>query len=151
MMIWALLPLFLEATWVSPVASTSVQAAFVPTEAYGSGHRGIDLSAEPGFPIRAVANGRVALAGPVAGKPVVVLVVDDPEVGSVRVTYEPVSPAVKAGDFVRAGQQIGNLSATGGHCGSPPHSQHLGLKQNARYLNPTLNLGSGRIVLKPLG
>jgi len=151
MMIWALLPLLLGATWVSPVATTSLQAAFVPAEAYGSGHRGIDLSAEPGFPIRAVANGRVALAGPVAGKPVVVLVVDDPEVGQVRVTYEPVNPAVKTGDLVRAGQQIGNLAATGGHCGRPPHCLHLGLKQNGRYLNPTLYLGSGRIVLKPLG
>jgi murein DD-endopeptidase MepM/ murein hydrolase activator NlpD len=151
MTIWALLPLLLGATWVSPVATTSLQAAFMPAEAYGSGHRGIDLSAEPGSPIRAVAHGRVALAGPVAGKPVVVLVVDDPGIGQVRVTYEPVNPAVKAGDLVWVGQQIGNLAGTGGHCGRPPHCLHLGLKQNGRYLNPTVYLGSGRIVLKPLG
>ena len=149
-MIWALLPLLLGATWVSPVASTSLQAVFVPTEAYGSGHRGIDLSAQPGSPIRAVADGRVALAGPVAGKPVVVLVVDDPAVGHIRVTYEPVNPAVKVGDLVRAGQQIGILAGTGGHCGRPPHCLHLGLKQSGRYLNPTGFLGSGRVVLKPL-
>ena len=150
MMIWALLPLLLGATWVSPVASTSLQAVFVPAEAYGSGHRGIDLSAQPGSPIRAVADGRVALAGPVAGKPVVVLVVDDPAVGHIRVTYEPVNPAVKVGDLVRAGQQIGILAGTGGHCGRPPHCLHLGLKQSGRYLNPTGFLGSGRVVLKPL-
>jgi murein DD-endopeptidase MepM/ murein hydrolase activator NlpD len=149
-MIWALLPLLLGATWVSPVASTSLQAVFVPAEAYGSGHRGIDLSAQPGSPIRAVADGRVALAGPVAGKPVVVLVVDDPAVGHIRVTYEPVNPAVKVGDLVRAGQQIGILAGTGGHCGRPPHCLHLGLKQSGRYLNPTGFLGSGRVVLKPL-
>jgi murein DD-endopeptidase MepM/ murein hydrolase activator NlpD len=150
MMIWALLPLLLGATWVSPVASTSLQAVFVPAEAYGSGHRGIDLSAQPGSPIRAVADGRVALAGPVAGKPVVVLVVDDPAVGHIRVTFEPVNPAVKVGDLVRAGQQIGILAGTGGHCGRPPHCLHLGLKQSGRYLNPTGFLGSGRVVLKPL-
>ena len=149
-MIWALLPLLLGATWVSPVASTSLQAVFVPAEAFGSGHRGIDLSAQPGSPIRAVADGRVALAGPVAGKPVVVLVVDDPAVGHIRVTYEPVNPAVKVGDLVRAGQQIGILAGTGGHCGRPPHCLHLGLKQSGRYLNPTGFLGSGRVVLKPL-
>ena len=149
-MIWALLPLLLGATWVSPVASTSLQAVFVPAEAYGSGHRGIDLSAQPGSPIRAVADGRVALADPVAGKPVVVLVVDDPAVGHIRVTYEPVNPAVKVGDLVRAGQQIGILAGTGGHCGRPPHCLHLGLKQSGRYLNPTGFLGSGRVVLKPL-
>ena len=149
-MIWALLPLLLGATWVSPVASTSLQAVFVPAEAYGSGHRGIDLSAQPGSPIRAVADGRVALAGPVAGKPVVVLVVDDPAVGHIRVTYEPVNPAVKVGDLVRAGQQIGILAGTGGHCGRPPHCLHLGLKQSGRYLNPTGFLGSGRVVLKQL-
>ena len=149
-MIWALLPLLLGATWVSPVASTSLQAVFVPAEAYGSGHRGIDLSAQPGSPIRAVADGRVALAGPVAGKPVVVLVVDDPAVGHIRVTYEPVNPAVKVGDLVRAGQQIGILAGTGGHCGRPPHCLHLGLKQSGHYLNPTGFLGSGRVVLKPL-
>ena len=149
-MIWALLPLLLGATWVSPVASTSLQAVFVPAEAYGSGHRGIDLSAQPGSPIRAVADGRVALAGPVAGKPVVVLVVDDPAVGHIRVTYEPVNPAVKVGDLLRAGQQIATLAGTGGHCGRPPHCLHLGLKQSGRYLNPTGFLGSGRVVLKPL-
>ena len=150
-MIWALLPLLLGATWVSPVATTSVQASFVPAEAYGSGHRGLDLTAQPGSSIRAVADGRVALARLVAGKPVMVLVVDDPASGQIRVTYEPVDPTVAAGELVRAGQLIGTLAGSGGHCGKPPHCLHLGIKKNGKYLNPTGFLGSGRIILKPLG
>lgn len=150
MMIWAVLPLLVSATWVSPVGFTSLQATFVPAEAYGAGHRGIDLSAQPGSPIRAVAEGRVALAGQVAGKPVVVLVVEDPDLGRLRVTYEPVSPEVSVGDLVLSGQPIGVLAGSGGHCGRAPHCVHLGIKQDGRYLNPGPFLSKGRVVLKPV-
>ncbi len=92
----------------------------------------------------------MALAGPVAGKPVIVLLVDDPDLGRVRVTYEPVIPDVEVGDLVVAGQAIGTLAATGGHCGRSPHCLHLGIKQNGRYVNPAPLLSSGRVILKPM-
>jgi len=149
MALWALLPLLSPHSWVPPVPLTAVQSGFRPAEAYGSGHRGIDLSAEPGAPVRAVADATVALAGPVAGKPVIVLIVDDPVLGRVRVTFEPVAPEVEVGDPVLAGQRIGSLAATGGHCGRHPHCLHLGIKRDGRYLNPAPFIGPERVVLKP--
>lgn len=150
MSIWALLPLVAGAFWVSPVPLASVQVDFRPAEAYGSGHRGIDLLAGPGTAVRAVAEGTVALAGSVAGKPVVVLLVDEPSLGRVRVTYEPVLAEVEVGDLVTAGERIGTLARQGGHCGRHPHCLHLGIKHSGQYLNPAPFLSSGRVALKPL-
>lgn len=151
MAIWPLLPLLAGPAWAPPVASAAVQAAFSPAAAYGSGHRGIDLEAQPGTAVRAVAEATVALARPVAGKPVLVLVVEHPDLGRLRVTYEPVLPDVEPGDRVLAGQPIGTLAPAGGHCGREPHCLHLGVKHEGRYLNPAAFLGSGRVVLKPVG
>jgi len=149
MTIWILLPLLATAPWVSPVPLAFVQADFSPAAAYGSGHRGVDLTAVPGAPVRAVAEATVALAGPVAGKPVIVLIVDDPVLGRVRVTYEPVVPHIEVGDLVTPGQIIGTLAGSGGHCGRTPHCLHLGIKQSGRYVNPAPLIDSGRVVLKP--
>ena len=150
MAIWALLPLLAGPAWAPPVASPTVQAAFSPAAAYGSGHRGIDLEARPGALVRAVTDATVALARPVAGKPVLVLVVAHPDLGRLRVTYEPVLPDVEAGDRVLAGQSIGTLARAGGHCGREPHCLHLGIKQDGRYLDPGPFLNHGQVVLKPL-
>ncbi len=150
MTLWALLPLLTTAAWVPPVPLTGVQAEFRPAAPYGSGHRGLDLAAEPGASIRAVADGTVVLARPVAGKPVVVLVIEDPDLGRLRVTYEPVLPEVSPGELVLAGQPLGTLAGEGGHCGRTPHCLHLGIKQNGHYLNPGPFLATGRVVLKPV-
>ena len=151
MLMWALFPLVAAAAWVPPVPLTSIQAGFSPAPAYGSGHRGVDLRAAPGTVVRAVADATVGLARPVAGKPVIVLIVDDPSLGRIRVTYEPVNPQVEVGDLVVAGQPIGTLAATGGHCGRTPHCLHLGLKRDGKYLNPTPLIASSRVILKPVG
>ncbi|MFD8814436.1 peptidoglycan DD-metalloendopeptidase family protein, partial [Streptomyces sp. NPDC059627] len=42
-----------------------------PATVYGPGHRGVDLAASAGEPVRAVAAGRVSYAGRVAGRGVV--------------------------------------------------------------------------------
>jgi len=150
MLMWTLLPLLTAAPWISPVPLASIQADFSPAADYGSGHRGVDLAAVPGTPVRAVTEATVALAGPVAGKPVIVLIVDDPTLGRVRVTHEPVVPNVEVGDLVMPGQRIGTLAGSGGHCGRTPHCLHLGIKHNGRYLNPAPLIASGRVVLKPV-
>jgi len=147
---WTLLPLLAATSWLSPLPASTVSADFVPAATYGSGHRGLDLSAQPGVVVRAVTEGTVALAGQVAGKPVVVLLVDDPSLGRLRVTYEPVIPDVEAGDLVLPGQQIGTLADSGGHCGRVPHCLHLGVKQSGHYLNPAGFLPGSRVVLKPV-
>ena len=88
-----------------------VQRGFAPPAlAWSSGHRGVDLVAKPGDAILAAASGTVALAGSIAGKPVVSI-----DHGSVRTTYEPVVSSVQVGERVALGQVIGVLGA-GGHC-----------------------------------
>lgn len=146
---WALLPLLAGASWLWPVPASGIRADFSPAAAYESGHRGVDLVADPGTTVRAVTAGTVALARPVAGKPVVVLLVDDPGRGRLRVTYEPVNPEVSVGDAIVRGQALGTLAGAGGHCGRAPHCLHLGIKQDGRYLDPGAFLTQGHVILKP--
>ncbi|MHC5903345.1 murein hydrolase activator EnvC family protein [Streptomyces sp. S6] len=103
-----------------------------PPTPYARGHRGVDLAAPPGTPVRAVAPGRVAFAGTVAGRGVVTLSLDsDP---GLRTTYEPVRPAVAEGDAVTAGEVIGEVAPDGAHCAVP--CLHWGLKRGGAYLDP---------------
>jgi len=116
-----------------------------PPEPWLAGHRGVDLGAEPGVPIRAAGPGVVVFAGVVAGRPVVS--VDHP--GGLRTTYEPVSPLVRAGQAVRAGTVLGTLLA--GHPGCPVAAcLHWGLRQGDAYLDPLALFGLAQVRLLPL-
>ncbi|WP_234312918.1 peptidoglycan DD-metalloendopeptidase family protein [Streptomyces seoulensis] len=55
-----------------------------PATVYAAGHRGVDLAAAPGAPVRAVAAGRVSYAGRVAGRGVVAVALAGT---SLRTTY----------------------------------------------------------------
>jgi len=116
-----------------------------PPQPWLAGHRGVDLAAPPGSPIRSAGAGVVAFAGQVAGRPVIS--VDHP--GGLRTTYEPVQPAVAAGATVAAGAPIGVLLA--GHPGCPVAAcLHWGLRRGQTYLDPLSLLGAGRVRLLPL-
>jgi murein DD-endopeptidase MepM/ murein hydrolase activator NlpD len=106
-----------------------------PATAYGRGHRGVDLTAPAGTPVRAVAPGRVSFAGRVAGRGVVSLELTGTDL---RTTYEPVRATVKKGDEVEAGEPLGTLEPTGSHCTAT--CLHWGLRRNDTYLNPLLLL-----------
>ena len=67
-----------------------------PAQRWLSGHRGVDLDAQEGSTIFAAGAGTVAFAGRVAEKNVVSI-----DHGSLRTTYEPVTPLVSAGDIVK--------------------------------------------------
>ena len=111
-----------------------VQRGFAPPAlAWASGHRGVDLVAKPGEAILAAANGTVAFAGSIAGKPVVSI-----DHGSVRTTYEPVVSTLGVGEQVALGQVIGVLGS-GGHCRG---CLHWGLREDKSYLDPLLLLGT---------
>ncbi|MFE0509209.1 murein hydrolase activator EnvC family protein [Streptomyces sp. NPDC058964] len=106
-----------------------------PATPYGPGHRGVDLAAAPGTPVRSVAAGRVSFAGRVAGRGVVSV-----ELGGtdLRTTYEPVSPSVKRGDEVAAGEVVGAVEPPVSHCAVT--CLHWGLLRGETYLDPLLLL-----------
>lgn len=97
------------------------------------GHRGVDLAAAAGEPVRAAGDGVVAFAGPVAGRGVISL----RHPGGVVTTYEPVRAEVGAGAVVRAGRIIGTVSpATVVHRSCPQTCLHWGARRDGRYIDP---------------
>ncbi len=116
-----------------------------PASTWGPGHRGIDLAAMPGQQVLAAAAGRVTHVGVIAGRGTVSVT----HVGGVRTTYEPVTPLVRRGDTVRAGQVIGVVGQRGAsHCAG---CLHFGALRGQVYLDPLVLLRPGRVVLLPLG
>ncbi|MFF7727588.1 M23 family metallopeptidase [Streptomyces sp. NPDC008001] len=105
-----------------------------PPVPWAAGHRGVDLVARAGQPVRAAAPGTVSFAGTVAGRGVVA--VTHPGTGEppLRTTYEPVDALVKQGDQVAAGQVIGTLQAGSSHCSGG--CLHWGLLRGKIYLDP---------------
>ncbi|MFJ5280343.1 peptidoglycan DD-metalloendopeptidase family protein [Streptomyces parvulus] len=104
-----------------------------PAHAYGPGHRGVDLIAADGAPVRAVAAGRVSFAGRVAGRGVVSVELADTGDPPLRTTYEPVAASVSQGDEVAAGEVLGAVEPSGSHCAS---CLHWGLLCGDVYLDP---------------
>ncbi|AQS67304.1 murein hydrolase activator EnvC [Streptomyces pactum] len=104
-----------------------------PATPYGPGHRGVDLAAVGGAPVRAVAPGRVSFAGQVAGRGVVSLELAGTGDPPLRTTYEPVAVSVKKGAEVAAGEVLGTVEPTGSHCTG---CLHWGLLRGDVYLNP---------------
>ncbi|MFE8956791.1 M23 family metallopeptidase [Streptomyces althioticus] len=105
-----------------------------PASVYGPGHRGVDLAAAPGTPVRAVADGRVSFAGRVAGKGVVSVELTGTGEPPLRTTYEPVRASVPQDAEVTAGEVIGTVEAGGSHCTAP--CVHWGLLRSEAYLDP---------------
>lgn len=114
-----------------------VRAWAPPATPYGPGHRGVDLAAPIDAPVRAVTDGRVFFAGEIAGRGVVSLELPDTGDPPLRTTYEPVTPTVRKGEKVTAGEVVGTLQLPTGHCPSAaPSCLHWGLLRGDTYLNP---------------
>jgi len=134
------------ALWQWPVGGPQgLQRAFdAPLSRYGTGHRGIDLVASPGAPVRAPADGVVSFSGVVVDRPVLSLQHGEDLVSS----FEPVAATVSVGDRVAAGQVIG-VVASGAHCAQ--RCVHFGVRRHGQYISPILFLGGlARAVLLPL-
>ena len=131
-----------------PPAALVVRPFDPPVDPYAAGHRGLDLAAAAGAPVRSLTAGRVRFAGQVAGIPVVTIGLSDDR----RVTYQPVAASVRPGDEVARGSVLGLVpigSATEGHCART--CLHVGLLRGDTYLDPTalLSVRPEPAVLKP--
>jgi murein DD-endopeptidase MepM/ murein hydrolase activator NlpD len=107
-----------------------------PAQRWGSGHRGVDLGAPVGAPVRSPADGTVSFAGVVVDRPV--LTVDHG--GGLRSSVEPVESALAAGDRVRRGQVVGVLRGRD-HC-AVGECLHWGVRRDGEYVNPLQFVGS---------
>src|SRR3954453_403543 len=121
--------------WLRPVAGPVVHPFEEPASVYAAGHRGADLAAAPGTPVRAANDGVVSFAGDVAGT----LHVTVAHAGGLRTSYSFLSSvAVRTGQTVARGDVLG---ATGGTDGTPDGDHdgsvlHLGLGVGDRYVDP---------------
>ncbi|QIP88463.1 peptidoglycan DD-metalloendopeptidase family protein [Streptomyces sp. Tu 2975] len=104
-----------------------------PSSPYGPGHRGVDLAAAAGTPVRAAASGTVSFAGSVAGRGVLTVTLTDTGDPPLRTTYEPVRPLVDEGTAVTAGQIVATVEPGASHCRG---CLHWGLRRGTQYLDP---------------
>ncbi|MDT7843642.1 murein hydrolase activator EnvC family protein [Streptomyces justiciae] len=118
-------------TWPVGVRPPVLRTWEPPPTAYARGHRGVDLAAPPGTPVRAVAAGRVSFAGRVAGKGVLSIALTGTDL---RTTYEPVRATVKKGEEVTPGEVVATVEPTGSHCTTT--CVHWGLRRGDTYLDP---------------
>lgn len=137
----------LEPRFTWPLVPTPrVTASFeAPASAYGPGHRGVDLVAEPGQTVLAAGAGVVVFAGLVASVGVVAIDHD----GGLRTTYEPVTATVAVGTRVYRGQPIGTVNP--GHPGCPAAAcLHWGVRRDGDYLDPIALIRTESVIrLKP--
>lgn len=119
-----------------------------PSPNWHRGHRGVDLAGSTGQPVYAAGPGTVVFAGVLAGRPLVSIA----HPGGLRTSYEPVQPAVRAGQRVDAGVAIGVLQDR--HVGCPAAAcLHWGAMwgpaANAGYVDPLGLLAATPLRLKP--
>jgi len=133
-----------SAVWPLQPQPRVMHAFDPPADPWGAGHRGVDLLGRAGQQVHAALAGTVSFAGTLAGRGVVVV-----DHGTTRTTYEPVDPAVDAGQAVPTGAVIGQLQGGMSHC-FPLVCLHWGLLRGEEYLDPLSLLGHGPVRLLPL-
>jgi murein DD-endopeptidase MepM/ murein hydrolase activator NlpD len=137
-----------DAVWPLEPEPDVVRGFEPPPHPWAAGHRGVDLAGVPGQSVRAALPGTVGFAGSIGGKPVVTVLH-----GGRRTTYEPVVASVEVGVVVVAGDVLGRLVPTDGHC-FPAACLHWGLIEGRSddevYLDPLTLVGGGPVRLLPL-
>jgi murein DD-endopeptidase MepM/ murein hydrolase activator NlpD len=97
--------------------------------------------------VYAAGAGTVVFAGRLADRPVVSIA----HPGGLRTTYEPVQPAVRAGQRVTAGTVLGELVAGHPGCGACLHWGAMwGPAARADYVDPLGLVVTTPVRLKPL-
>lgn len=122
-------------TYGWPVIGPVIRPFEPPPGPFGPGHRGIDIGAPAGTPVRASSSGTVAFAGKVAGE--LHVSIDHPD--GVRTSYSFLSSvAVRRGDLVPRGEVLGSTAS--GHAGVEPAHLHFGARFAGEYIDPMLLL-----------
>jgi murein DD-endopeptidase MepM/ murein hydrolase activator NlpD len=104
-----------------------VLAPFDLSSPYAAGHRGVDLGAQPGSPVRAAAGGTVTFAGRVVDATWVTV-----DHGPVRTTVGPLAAVlVQRGDRVRRGQVLGASDRAHGSA-----AVHWSARRGDSYVDP---------------
>jgi murein DD-endopeptidase MepM/ murein hydrolase activator NlpD len=117
--------------YLRPVRGAILRHYEPPPTPYAAGHRGIDMAAPVGTPVRAANDGIVAFAGPVAGR----LFVSIDHADGIRTTYSFLSAVgVKKGQSVKRGDRVG-ASGTGDGSSPEPHL-HFGARTGGDYIDP---------------
>jgi murein DD-endopeptidase MepM/ murein hydrolase activator NlpD len=131
---------------VNPVGG-GVAAGFDvgPNPFAGGQHRGADLRAAPGVPVRAACGGRVVVAGRVGSSGPLVTI----RCGRWRVTHMPMATiAVRAGAVIPRGTRLGTVGASHDHAGL-----HLGVRRDGRrfgYVDPVPLFSSPPVTPPPV-
>lgn len=104
-------------------------------------HDGVDIAAPGGTAIVAPARGRVVFVGRMGDGAEVIVLAHDNGLVSLYAHLEngPLTPTVKAGDVVEAGQRIGAVGLTGITTG---YHLHWAVYKNGEPLDPLNTLGS---------
>ena len=119
--------------WPVPVPHPIERPYIAPETAYGTGHRGIDITSTDDAVVTAPADGVVYFAGVVVNRPVLSIAHVDGVVSS----YEPVESDLPEGTTVRRGDVVGHLVR--GHCSSI--CLHFGVRLYGQYVSPLNYLG----------
>jgi murein DD-endopeptidase MepM/ murein hydrolase activator NlpD len=135
--------------WIRPVDGAVARAFSVGPDRFAAGqHRGVDLAAAPGSPVRAACGGRVSFAGRVPGGGRTVSV----RCGALIATYQHLGGvAVARGQVVMPGGRIGRIGRAG--AAAPRPHVHLGARVAAtgQYRDPlALLAGAPRGPLAPV-
>jgi murein DD-endopeptidase MepM/ murein hydrolase activator NlpD len=129
-------PVRASGDWTWPVVGPVIRGFDPPDTPFGSGHRGIDIAAPAGTPVRASAAGTVAFAGPVGGR----LFVTVDHGAGLESTYSFLgSIEVRRGDHVSQGQTIARSGT--GHAGDIVANLHFGVRLADTYVDPLEYLG----------
>ena len=136
-----------QSTWVSVVPAMEIIEAFDPPDkAWLKGHRGIDVLAVAGEPVRAPSAGVIRFRGSVAGTATISIATDSGHV----VSFQPANSELKKGEEFAAGAKIGTVG-DGSHCASS--CLHIGVWLSSgkkKYIDPAKLFGHDKSILLPL-
>lgn len=140
---------FTSQRFVLPVTGEVRNLFDPPDKPWQSGHRGVDIAANPGAHIVAPASGIIAYVGSIDGVPIVSI----DHANGIRTTYQPIDAALKQGEYVKQGDLIGYLSSGDAqvlyHC-APNSCLHWGARTGPEtYIDPLSLLERVTIRLYP--